>query len=100
MCIYITCFDETKYISFLIEDHELLKAYNKAQNKVSNLIQKGFDSKSMNNEEYLKTKINFTMAKYIKIFMLLAFLEIVLTVFVKIVKVCQNKLKLNIWQRL
>ena len=42
----------------------------------------------MNNEEYLKTKINFTMAKYIKIFMLLAFLEIVLTVFVKIVKVC------------
>ena len=42
----------------------------------------------MNNEEYLKTKINLTMAKYIKIFMLLAFLEMVFTVFVKIVKVC------------
>ena len=26
---YVKCFDETKYMSFLIKDEELLKAYSK-----------------------------------------------------------------------
>ena len=33
---YINGFGETKYMSFLIKDEELLKAYNKMYNKVSN----------------------------------------------------------------
>ena len=30
---YVTCFDEIKYISFLIEDEEWLKTYNKVKFK-------------------------------------------------------------------
>ena len=33
---YINGFGETKYMSFLIKDEELLKAYNKMYDKVSN----------------------------------------------------------------
>lgn len=40
---------------FLIEDEEILKAYNKKWNQVSNLIIKEFDSQPMFNKKYLKT---------------------------------------------
>ena len=43
---------------FLIEDEELLNNYNDIWNKVSNFIKKGFDSKSINNEKLIKTKIS------------------------------------------
>ena len=33
-------FDKTKYMSFLIEDHELLKKYNKIWKKVKNTVDK------------------------------------------------------------
>ena len=33
-------FDKTKYMSFLIEDHELLKKYNKIWKKVQNTVDK------------------------------------------------------------
>ena len=36
----------------------MLKKYNKIWNKASSSIKKGFDSESVHNEEYLKTKIN------------------------------------------
>ena len=37
-------FDETEYLSFLIEDNELLEKYNKIWEKVINSIKKEFDS--------------------------------------------------------
>ena len=57
MSTYRRDFDETKYMSFLIEDHELLEKNNKIWDKVSNSIKKGFDGDPVYNEEYLRTKI-------------------------------------------
>ena len=54
MSRYTKTFDETKYMSFLIKDDELLKKYNKIWDKVSNSI-KGFDSEQAYNEKYLET---------------------------------------------
>ena len=48
---------KNKYMSFSIEDEKLLNAYNKVWDKVSNIMQKGFDSESVYNEKYLKAKI-------------------------------------------
>ena len=42
---YLKSLNETKQMSFLIKDDELLKKYNKTQDKYSNSIKKGFDSK-------------------------------------------------------
>ena len=50
-------FDETKSMSFLIEDHELLQKYNIISDKVNNGIKKDFDGKHVKNKKYLKTKI-------------------------------------------
>ena len=36
-------FDETKYMSFLIKDNELLEKYNEILEKVKNILQKEFD---------------------------------------------------------
>ena len=47
----------TRMYVFLTEVNELLEKYNKFWNKVSNGIQKHFDSKPAVNEKYLKTKI-------------------------------------------
>ena len=44
-------------MSFLIEDDELLEKYNKIWEKVSDNINKEFDSEPVYNEKYLKTKI-------------------------------------------
>ena len=41
---YKRSFDKTKYISFPIEIDKLLEKYNKIWNKVSNVIEKDFDS--------------------------------------------------------
>ena len=57
MSAYRTDFDETKYMSFLIKDDELLKRYNKNWEKVKNGIKKSFDIKLVYNEKYLKGKI-------------------------------------------
>ena len=43
MSAYRKRFDETKYVSFLIKDNELLEKYNEIWDKVSNIIKKGFD---------------------------------------------------------
>ena len=50
-------FDETKYMSFLIKNDELLKKYNKIWDKVSNFMKKGFDSEPVYKDKYLKTKM-------------------------------------------
>ena len=57
MSAYRTDFDETKYMSFLIKDDELLETYNEIWEKVKNSIKKEFDSKPVYNERYLKVKI-------------------------------------------
>ena len=53
-------FDETKYMSFLIKNEELLEKYDEIWDKVSNkaiLFKKGFDSEPVYNENYLRTKL-------------------------------------------
>ena len=42
-------FDENKYMSFLIEDDELLEKYNEICEKVRNSIKKEFDSEPIYN---------------------------------------------------
>ena len=48
--------DETKYISFLIKDGELLEKYNEIWEKVANSLRTEFDSEPVHNEKYLKCK--------------------------------------------
>ena len=50
-------FDETKYISFLVKDDELLEKYNEIWKKVKNSLKKEFDSEPVYNEKYLKANI-------------------------------------------
>ena len=55
---YVKSYDgETKWMYFLIEDDELLEKYNFIWDKVSTDIRKEFDSESVYNENFLKTKI-------------------------------------------
>ena len=63
MCAYRRGFDETKYISFLIKDDELLEKENEIWEKVKNSIKKGFYIEPVYNEKYLKAKINLIMEK-------------------------------------
>ena len=55
--VYRKDFDETKYMSFLIKDDELLEAYHEIWEKVKNIIKKEFDSEPVYNEKYLRAKI-------------------------------------------
>lgn len=41
---YIKCFNETKYICFIIKDIKMLEKYNSVWDKVGSLIKKGFNS--------------------------------------------------------
>ena len=50
-------FDETKYISFLIKDDELLEKYDEIWEEVKNNIKKEFGSEPAYNEKHLKAKI-------------------------------------------
>ena len=50
-------FNETKYMSFLIKDDELLEKYNTIWEKVISIIIRGFDSDPVYNNKYLKNKI-------------------------------------------
>ena len=50
-------FEETKYMSFYIKANKLLEKYNETWGRANNIIEKGFDSKPVYNEKYLKTKI-------------------------------------------
>ena len=56
-------FDETKCMSFLIKDDELLEKYNEIWEKVNKSIKKEFDSEPVYNEKYLKTKIKVYKGK-------------------------------------
>ena len=51
MSAYRRNFDETKCISFLIKDDELLKKYNEICEKVKNSIKEEFDSEPVYSEK-------------------------------------------------
>ena len=52
---YVKCLQLTKYMSFLIEDDELLKRYNsEIWKKVSNSMKTGFDSEPVSLEKISK----------------------------------------------
>ena len=57
MSAYTKDFDETKYMSFLIKDDELLEKYHEIWGKNKNIIKKEFNSEPVYNEKYLKAKI-------------------------------------------
>ena len=54
---YAKSFDETKYMSFLMKNIELLEKYNKIWDEVNNSIKKRFDSELVYHEKHLKNKI-------------------------------------------
>ena len=56
MRAYRRDFGETKYMSIFIKNDELLEKYNEIWDKVSNSIEKRFDSEPVCNEKYIKTK--------------------------------------------
>ena len=55
--------DETKHMSFLVKDDELLEKYNGIWEKVSQSIREELDSEPVYNEKYLKTKIKSYQGK-------------------------------------
>ena len=57
MSAYRKDFDESKYMSFLIKDDELLEKCNEVWEKVKNRLREEFDSEPVYNEKYLKAKI-------------------------------------------
>ena len=44
MSAYTTNFNETRYMSFSMKDIDLLEKYKKTWDRVSNTMQKGFNS--------------------------------------------------------
>ena len=56
---YVKCFDSNKTMSSIVSDNKLLKKYTKIWEKLSNFIDKNFDSEPVycNNDKYIKTKI-------------------------------------------
>ena len=68
MSAYRRNFNETKYISFLIRDDELLEKHNEIWKKVKNSIKKEFDNELVYNKKYLKAKKNNITEKSTQIF--------------------------------
>ena len=57
---YVKSYDGgTKWMYFLIEDEELLKKHNDIWNRVSNNVKKEFDTETIYNKKFLKTKIKY-----------------------------------------
>ena len=51
MSAYSRDYDETKYMSFLIKDNELIEKYNEIWGKIKNSTKKQFDSEPVYNEK-------------------------------------------------
>ena len=79
---YTKRFNETKYMSLLIKDDELLEKYHRIWDKLGNRIKKGFDSEPAHNENYLKTKIKSMKEKSAQIFRMMEYQKKVLIAFV------------------
>ena len=81
MNAYRKDFDETKYMSFLIKDDELLKKYNKIWKKVKILSIKNLIMILYTTEKYLKATKNLIMEKSTQIFTIIKYQKKVLNVF-------------------
>ena len=59
MIEYLRCFDSSKTMSFKVNDQKLLKSYSKIWEKISNLVDKKFDSEVVygDSDKYIKAKI-------------------------------------------
>ena len=82
MSAYKRHFDQTKYMCFLIKDNKLTKKYNEIWDKVSEIIEKGFDSEPVYHEKCLKTKTYLVKEKSIQIFIVIKCQTKILIVFV------------------
>ena len=51
--------DDTKFMSFLMQDHELLEKNNKIWEKNIDSLKREFDSKPVYNKKYLKAIIKY-----------------------------------------
>ena len=51
--------DETRYVSFLIKDNELLEKYNEIWEEVKNSFKKGLDSEPKPRTKYLRKTLVF-----------------------------------------
>ena len=69
MSVHRRDFDETKYMSFLIKDDELLEKHNEIWGKFKNNIKKEFDREPAYNEKHLKPKIKSYNGKINKNFL-------------------------------
>ena len=57
-CAFVKSYDgQTKWMYFLIEDDDLLEKNNTILDKFSADVKKEFDSRSVYNKKFLKTKI-------------------------------------------
>ena len=63
MSVYRRDFDETKSMSFLIKDDELLEKYNEVWEELRNSIKKELGRETIYNDKYLKTRIKFYKEK-------------------------------------
>ena len=54
---YLNCFDDTKKMSFVANDKELLKKYTKVWEKISDLIGKKINSELVFDDKYINAKI-------------------------------------------
>ena len=74
--------EQTKQKYFLTEDNDLLEEYHTIWDKVSDDMEKEFDSDPVYNKNYLKTKINLMVMK-LQIFMIKDFLSQTLIIHVQ-----------------
>ena len=59
-CAFVKSYvGQTKWMYFLIEDDDLLEKNNTILDKFSADVKKEFDSRSVYNEKFLKTKIKY-----------------------------------------
>ena len=63
MSVYRRDFDETKSMSFLIKDDELLEKYNEVWEELRNSIKKELGRETIYNDKYLETRIKFYKEK-------------------------------------
>ena len=82
MSAYRKDFDETKCMSFMIKDDELLEKYTEILGKFKHVIKKEFDKEPVYNEKYLKAKIKSYNGKINTIFHNTKYQRKVLSLFV------------------
>ena len=65
---YIKSFNETKYMSFLIKDHESIEKYRRIWDKVTSSSKNGLDGEPLYNKKYQRMKIKSYEGKVCKNF--------------------------------